>query len=201
MCLHVDFLPVFEGKSHIVLVVDGNKVHQTTPKASLKFVHQVSLRQGFQKGFNGGASGLLATDGLVQGFVSCLGSIEPCGQSIIAFLVFDLVEGNMSVFADALFDEVGNHRHFAFQFSLFRFEVGKVKCCVQRYRECRNNRIFLDYQLIDRRYEHRFDVILSQMRCCAFFVTIEFMITLPNYPAVFAVGIMHSYNLQNTQAV
>ena len=88
----------------------------------------------------------------------------------------------------ALFDEGGNHCHFAFHFSLFSFETSKVKGCVQRYRESRNNRILLGYQLIDRRYEHRFDVILRQMRCCAFFVTIEFMITLSNYPAVFAVG-------------
>ena len=36
--------------------------------------------------------------------------------------------------------------------------------------------MLLGYQLIGRRYEHRFDVILRQMRCSAFFVTIEFMI-------------------------
>lgn len=132
MCLYFDFLSVFEGKSHIVLAVYCYEVHQSAPKAGLKFVHQISLRQGFQKGFDGGTSGLLATDSLIQGYVPRLGSIESCGQSIIAFLVFDLVEGNMSIFVDALFDEVGNHRHLAFQFSLFCFEVGKVKCCVQR---------------------------------------------------------------------
>ena len=79
MCLYVDFLPIFEGEPHIVLAADGHIIHQSTPKAGLKFVYQISLHQGFQKGFDGGASGLLATDGLVQGFVPSLGGIEPCG--------------------------------------------------------------------------------------------------------------------------
>ena len=96
-----DFLSVFEGEPHIVLAVDGHIIHQSAPKGGLKLVNQFSLCQSFKEVFNRCPAGLLAADGLVQGFVPRLASIEPCGQSIIAFLVFDLVEGNMSIFVDA----------------------------------------------------------------------------------------------------
>ena len=96
-----DFLSVFEGEPHIVLAVDSHIIHQSAPKGGLKLVNQFSLCQSFKEVFNRCPAGLLAADGLVQGFVPRLASIEPCGQSIIAFLVFDLVEGNMSIFVDA----------------------------------------------------------------------------------------------------
>ena len=57
------------GKPHIVLAVDGDKVHQPTPKDRVEFIHQVSLRQGFQKGFDGSPSGLFAADCLIQRFI------------------------------------------------------------------------------------------------------------------------------------
>lgn len=65
MCLHVDFLPIFEGEPYIILAVDGHIIHQSAPKGSLKLVHQFSLFQDFKKGFNLCPARLLATDGLV----------------------------------------------------------------------------------------------------------------------------------------
>ena len=79
MCLHVDFLPIFEGEPYIILAVDGHIIHQSAPKGSLELVHQFSLFQDFEKGFNLCPARLLAADGLVQGFVPSLGGIEPCG--------------------------------------------------------------------------------------------------------------------------
>ncbi len=84
MGLGPDFLPIFEGKPHIVLAVDGDKVHQPTPKGSVEFIYQASLRQGFQKGFDGGPSGLFAADCLIQEFIPGLGCVESSGQSVIS---------------------------------------------------------------------------------------------------------------------
>lgn len=97
MPLCLDFLSVFEGEPYIVLAEDGDEVHQPTPKGSIEFIYQVSLRQGSQKGFDGSPSGLFVADCLVQGFISSLGCVEPFRQPIIAFFVFHLVECDMSV--------------------------------------------------------------------------------------------------------
>ena len=56
--LYTDFLSVFEGEPYIILAEDGDEVHQPTPKDSIEFIYQVSLRQGSQKGFDGSPSGL-----------------------------------------------------------------------------------------------------------------------------------------------
>ena len=148
--LSLDFLSVLESEPHIVLAVDGHKIHQSAPEGGIEGVHQFSLCQGFEESLNLCPAGLLAADGFIQGFVPSLGGVEPFRQPIVAFLVFHLVEGHMSVFVDALLDEVGNHRHFAFQFSLFRFEGGKVEGGVEGCGKRRNDGILLRYQLIDR---------------------------------------------------
>ena len=152
--LSLDFLSVFEGEPHIVLAVHRGKVHQSAPKGCIEGVHQVGFFEGGKEIFNRCPAGLLTADGLIQGFIPGLGCVEPSSQSVIAFLVFHLVEGNMSIFVYALLDKVGNHRHFAFQFSLFRFEGGKVECSVEGCCENRDNRILLADQLIDRRYHY-----------------------------------------------
>ena len=130
--------------------MDGHEIHQSAPEGDIEGVHQFSLCQGFEESLNLCLAGLLAADGFIQGFVPSLGGVEPCRQPIIAFLVFDLVEGYMSVFVDALLDEVRNYRQLAFQFSLFRFEGSKVEGGVEGCGKCRNDGILLCYQLIYR---------------------------------------------------
>lgn len=95
--LSLDFLSVFECEPHIILAVYGYEIYQPAPEGGLKLVHQFSLCQGFEESFNLCSAGLFAADGLIQGFVSSLGSIEPCGQPVIAFLVLNMVESNMSI--------------------------------------------------------------------------------------------------------
>lgn len=47
--------------------------------------------------------------------VSGLGLIEPGYQTVVAFLVFSLIEGNVSVFLDAFLDELGSNVDLSFQ--------------------------------------------------------------------------------------
>ena len=47
--------------------------------------------------------------------LSALGLVEPGDQRVVAFLVFRLVEGNVSVFLDALLDELGSDVDLNFQ--------------------------------------------------------------------------------------
>ena len=47
--------------------------------------------------------------------MSGLGLIEPGHQSIVSFLVFILIEGDVSVLLDAILDELGSDVDFSFQ--------------------------------------------------------------------------------------
>ena len=85
--LSLDFLSVFEGEPHIVLAVDSYEIHQSTPEGCIEGVHQVGIFEGGKEILNRCSAGLLAADGLIQGFVPSLGGIEPFCQPIVAFLV------------------------------------------------------------------------------------------------------------------
>ena len=104
--LGFNFPPILKGEPHIVPVVDGYEIHQSAPEGGVKFLHQVSLRQRVQKGFDCRPSGFLVGNGGFDFLQPCLCSIETGGEAVIAFLVLRLVERHMSVFVDAFFDKV-----------------------------------------------------------------------------------------------
>ena len=54
--------------------------------------------------------------------VSGLGLIEPGYQTVIAFLVFSLIEGYVSVFFDALLNELGSDVDLCFQIRKLTFK-------------------------------------------------------------------------------
>ena len=81
-------------------------IHQTAPEDRVKFSHQVSLRQRAQKGFNRRPSGFLISNGGFDFLKPCFCNVEAGGKTVLAFLVFPLVERHMSVFVDAFLDEV-----------------------------------------------------------------------------------------------
>lgn len=60
MPLCSDFLSVFESEPHIALAVDGDEVHHSAPKGSIKPVYQVCFCEGGKKGFNRCFAGPLA---------------------------------------------------------------------------------------------------------------------------------------------
>ena len=102
-----NFLPVLEGESDVVLCVYSRIVRQAAPEAGLEALHQLGFFQGAEKGFYLCPPGLLAADGFIKGFIPCLGGIKPGGQFIVAFLVFGLIEGDMGVFINTFFNEIG----------------------------------------------------------------------------------------------
>ena len=54
--------------------------------------------------------------------VSGLGLIEPGYQTVIAFLVFSLIEGYVSVFFDSLLNELGSDVDLCFQIRKLTFK-------------------------------------------------------------------------------
>lgn len=104
--LSLDFLSILKGEPHIIFGIDGYEIHQSAPEGRIEFLHQVSLRQRVQKGFNRRPSGFLVGNGGFNFLQPCLCGIKTGGETVIAFLVLCLVERHMSVFVDAFFDKV-----------------------------------------------------------------------------------------------
>ena len=59
--------------------------------------------------------------------VSGLGLIEPGYQTVVAFLVFSLIKGYVSVFFDALLDELGSDVDFSFQIRKLTLKARSVE--------------------------------------------------------------------------
>ena len=101
-----DLHAVAESEPHIILAVDSHEIYQTAPKSGIEFLHQISLCQRIHEGFNRCPSGFLIGNGGINFLQLCFCAVKPGSQSIVALLVFRLVECHMSVFADALLNKV-----------------------------------------------------------------------------------------------
>lgn len=128
MGLSSNFLPILKSKAHIVFTVDSHVIHQPAPKSGVKFLHQVSLCQRVQKGFNRCLPGFFIGNSGFDFLKPRFCAVEAGGQSVVALLVFRLVKHHMSVFVDTFLNKVwGNLDLFPqfFGFSL-RAEVSKA---------------------------------------------------------------------------
>ena len=149
LCIYL--FAVLECESHIVSGVDRHEIHQSAPKVHIEFLHQAVLRaKRIQEDFDFCLPCLFVGDSCGDLIVPSLGSIVPSRQSIVAFLVFHLVEGNVCVFINAFFHQIRNHSQFFLKGGGFGFQ----SACVERRKHCPGDRIndrsLLGYQLIDR---------------------------------------------------
>ena len=115
MDLCLDLGAVLEGHPDIVLAVNGDVVHHRKPVGIPKLRQRLPIPQLPQGGFDLVLSGCALGNQVGDLGVSGLGLIEPGYQTVVAFLVFSLIEGNVSVFFDALLNELGSDVDFRFQ--------------------------------------------------------------------------------------
>ena len=101
MGLCFDLGAVLEGYPDVLFAVDGNVIHHRQPVCFPELRQRLPAPQVLQVGldlvFSGRALGNQVSDLGVSG----LGLIEPGYQTVVAFLVFGLVEGNVCVFVVA----------------------------------------------------------------------------------------------------
>ena len=108
MGLCFDLGAVLEGHPDVLFAVDGDVIDHCQPVCFPELRQRLPAPQVFQVGLD------LVLSGHALGYqvgnigVSGLGLIEPGHQSIVTFLVFILIEGGVSVFLDALLDELGS---------------------------------------------------------------------------------------------
>ena len=113
MGLCLDFGAVLEGHPDVVLAVNGDVVHHRQPVCFPELRQRLPAPQLFQVGFDLVLPGRALGNQVSDLGVSGLGFVEPGYQTIVAFLVFSLIEGYVSVFFDALLDELSSDVDFS----------------------------------------------------------------------------------------
>ena len=115
MGLCLDFGAVLEGHPDVVLAVNGDVVHHRQPVCFPELRQRLPAPQLFQVGFDLVLPGRALGNQVSDLGVSGLGFVEPGYQTIVPFLVFSLIEGYVSVFFDALLNELGSDVDLCFQ--------------------------------------------------------------------------------------
>lgn len=113
--LYLNLAAVLEGHPDVVLAVNGDVVHHRQPVGFPELRQRLPAPQLLQVGFDLVPSGRALGNQVSDLGVSGLGLIEPGYQTVVAFLVFSLIEGYVSVFFDAFLDELGSDVDFSFQ--------------------------------------------------------------------------------------
>lgn len=124
MELCLNFLSVFEGEADIVGAVDGSVIHQRVPVFQLELGERV--RQGLEalkEGVNVGSLDLHPIQFCHNRPKALLGGLKVLGQVVVAFLVFCLAKGDMSVFMNHLLHHIGDKLRFFQQRGLFHFPL------------------------------------------------------------------------------
>ena len=99
------FLPVLEGKPDVVLGIDRDVVHQPVPSFQREFRQLIrQLFKGLYEGFVVSSLGLLLADLLGDFLKASLGLVEALRQGVVPFLVFGLIQSNMGVFVNSVFN-------------------------------------------------------------------------------------------------
>ena len=95
--------------------MNGDVVHHRQPVCFPELRQRLPVPQLSQVGFDLVPSGRALGNQVSDLGVSGLGLIEPSHQTIVAFLVFSLIDGYVSVFLDALINELGSNVDLSFQ--------------------------------------------------------------------------------------
>ena len=115
MGLCLDLGAVLEGHPDVIPAVNCDVVHHRQPVCFPELRQRLPALQLFQVGFDLVPSGRALGNQVSDLGVSGLGLVEPGYQIIVAFLVFSLIEGNVSVLLDALLNELGSDVDLSFQ--------------------------------------------------------------------------------------
>ena len=127
MGLCFDFGTVLEGHPDVLFAVDGDVVHHRQPVGFPELRQRLPAPQVFQVRFDLVLSGCALGNQVGDLGVSGLGLIEPRNQTVVPFLVFSLIEGDVSVFFDALLDELGSDVDFSFQIRKLTLKARSVE--------------------------------------------------------------------------
>ena len=175
MGLCFDLGAVLDGYADVLFAVDGDVIDHRQPVGIPKFRQRLPTSQPIQVGFNKVLPGFPLGNQVCNFGLSALDLIKPGDQRIVAFLVFRLVEGDMCVFVDAVFDELGGNVDFRFQLGKFTLKFCGVEALHQDLLVYGYELFFLVNHLIGGPEEQCFYFILGK-RWCATFLAFKLVI-------------------------
>ena len=105
--------PILECDHDAGVLGDGHMIYHRQPVLIPEDCQRLPLLQVRQEHLDSLPSGLSVCDLLGQLILTGFCGVEPSYQRIVAFLVFGLIEGNVSVFFDALLDELSSDVDFS----------------------------------------------------------------------------------------
>ena len=181
LCL--DLRPVLEADDDPGILGDGHVIDHRQPVLIPEDRQRLSLLQTFQKQFDLLTSGLPVGDLLSQHLLTGLSGIETVHQSVVAFLVFGLIEGHVSVFLDAVLDQTGDHVDFGIQSIEFLLQVIGNQMGLQHFVVDGDDPVFGIDHLVGGPEEDVLQLVLGERRCGAF-LSLELVIALPDDPAI-----------------
>ena len=149
----------------------------------------VLLPENLEELLNSASPCLFIGDLLGDGTQFDFSFIVAVDQSVIAFLVFCLVKGHMSIFVDALFNRIGKHLYFLNQCSFLGLQRREVKGKGQAAGQGCDDGILLGKKLVDCRNKVAVDIFICKVWCGAFVVAIKFVIALPDDLFVLIIGV------------
>ena len=117
MELCFDFGAILEGHPDVFFIVNDDVVHHRQPVCFPELRQRLPAPQVFQVCSDLVPSGRALGNQVGNLGVSGFGLIETGHQSIVPFLVFILIEGDVSVLLDALLNELGSDIDLRFQIS------------------------------------------------------------------------------------
>lgn len=115
MGLCLDLGAVLECHPDVILAVNCDVIDHRQPVGFTELRQRLPAPQVLQVGFDLVLPGHALGNQVGDLGVSGLGLIEPGYQSVVPFLVFSLIEGDVSVFLDALLNELGSDVDLSFQ--------------------------------------------------------------------------------------
>lgn len=126
LCLNCLF--VLEGEADIVGDINGGIFHQRVPVIQFKLGERVRQRlEVLKEDVNVGSLGLNPIQFCHYHLNALFGGFKALGQDVVAFLVFGLVKGDVSVFVNALLHHIENELCVSQKRGLFRFQLHGVK--------------------------------------------------------------------------
>lgn len=111
----LDLGAVLECHPDVILAVNCDVIDHRQPVGFTELRQRLPAPQVLQVGFDLVLPGHALGNQVGDLGVSGLGLIEPGYQNVVPFLVFSLIDGDVSVFLDALLNELGSDVDLSFQ--------------------------------------------------------------------------------------
>ena len=190
MQLSLNLHPILESEHQPPIMVSRGFLNHRQPESVVKLRDaDLSLMHSEHKSTNKVCLGLPLLFLFLEVILPGLGVLVPRNIAVVPFGVLILALGATGVLLDTPLGQLRHHRDFTEQLVQFCVNSRAVGDVILHDAAVFQQGILAIQQLVERSQEPGLNVLLQQMRRAALFLVAELAITLPDNPAVLAVGV------------